>query len=62
MFEIVVWSLYALVWGLADENLLLNVDVEIILFAIVRFHIEEKLISVGCSGQGSIWSMVVVGA
>ena len=35
LYSIVIWTLYAVVWGLADENQLLNVDTEIILYAVV---------------------------
>ena len=64
LYEIVVWGLYALVWGLADENQLLSVDVEIILFAMVRVKRRRKPDSSlmfwqrECLADGYWWSII----
>jgi bacteriorhodopsin len=42
--EIVVWVIYALVWGLAVENHLMSVDVEIILLAIVYPFVKALIL------------------
>jgi hypothetical protein len=58
LYEIVVWSLYALVWGLADENQFVTVDVEIILFALVWRTFNQTDLA-RWLGKGGVWWVVV---
>ena len=46
LYAIVVWAIFAVVWGLADENRLFNVDTEIVLFAVVNLFYGIIIIAV----------------